>query len=204
VDNYVEPPARYPLLFMMLDAKSESGSEPRWHWRDALTNLFIAFFLYISIVQIVPNGACRRFLLRPVTPPLEALGLWQNFVTFGPEPPKINESLYALVTFDDGTSCIWHYPDLEHFDSPLSWVRSFRYRIFWLHYLRSENRLYSDFASYVGSRFSVGDKHPTSLRLVRRIVYIQWLDPATGKLEDRGGPHEDILYECSFAEPVKK
>jgi hypothetical protein len=200
VDNYAEPPARYQLLFMTLDGKSKNGLEPRWHWRRTLANLFIAFFLYSSIAQIVPNGPCRRFVLWPVTPFVQSLGLWQNFVTFGPDPPKIEQYLEAVITFDDGTSCLWHYPSLDHFDSVLAWMRSLRYRIFWTHHLHNEPRLYSDFASYVAGECTTGNKRPVSAKLVRRTFYMTLMDPVTGKLIDRGGPHEDTLYECGFAQ----
>jgi hypothetical protein len=185
---------------MTLENKKNSGFGPQWRWPHALTNLFIAFFLYVSIVQIMPNGSCRRFLLSPVIPLVEALGLWQNFVTFGPEPPKINQYLEAVVTFDDGTSCLWHYPSLDHFDSALTWMRSLRYRIFWTHHLHNEPRLYSDFASYVAGACTTGNKRPVSAKLVRRTFYTTYMDPTTGKLIDKGGPHEDIVYECSFAQ----
>jgi hypothetical protein len=204
VDNYAEPPARYQLLFMILDGHNKSELEPRWHWRRTLANLFIAFFLYSTIAQIIPNGPCRRFTLWPVRPVVQALGLWQNFVTFGPEPAKANEYLSAIMTFDDGTSTIWHCRDFEHFDSLQAWMASFPYRTLFTHHLRHDATLFADFAVYLAGQLSVGDKHPASLKLVRRNVYTTFLDPVTGRLIDRGQPHEDVLYQCGFAPRVKR
>ncbi len=183
----------------MLNADNTSRIKSWWHWRTACTNLFIAFFIYNSVVHLLPYGVARNSLLQPIKPVVEGSGLWHNFRTFSPQPPQSNQYLSALISFDDGTSSLWQYPDLEHFDSLLAWAQADRYRIFWTHYLHSRKALYPDFASYLGSQLIAGNKRPSALRLVRRTVYTALLNPVNGKIERQPLSRQDTLYECTFA-----
>jgi hypothetical protein len=191
-------------MVFMLDSEKE-GQSKRWGQGLFLAkNLFIVFFLYSALFQTMPKGPGRAALFLPVKPLVETCGLWQNFKTFGPQPPKVNQYLSADVLFDDGSTCVWHYPNLESFDSPLQWLRSLRYRIFWTHRLHKEEKFYPDFARYVAAQCTTNSKHPIAIKLLRKTVYTTFLDPVDGRVLPVAAPREDALYQLDLRPQVTK
>jgi hypothetical protein len=91
---------------------------------------------------------------------LDVTGLWQGgWQLFAPDPDKINVSITALVTFEDGKEVVWHSPDWR---SMSAWQRFLSFReAEYVDNVRADNKAaaWPDLANYF-SRTIVHPENP--------------------------------------------
>ncbi len=115
--------------------------------RYAIT-AFILFFVYSTCVGAMLDSRLKTALMTPVQSVVMYFGLVQNFLTFSPEPPRSNRRLFAHVKYDDGSTTIWNYPEIEALSSFKRRLQAGRYRTAYLRNLR-KRALWPSFARHV-------------------------------------------------------
>jgi hypothetical protein len=94
-----------------------------------LINFFIIIHLFLIIIWLFPVNKQFLDLLRFFRGYIIFIGLDQDYSMFAPDPRKINRHLFALITFQDQSTVIYPYPQMERL-APLSAMQKERYRKF--------------------------------------------------------------------------
>jgi hypothetical protein len=143
--------------------------------RVALSIVLLALVLTV-VGWNLPGGAPRddaHDLTRPV---VYALGLDQSWAVFSPNPSTTSVFVHGEVTFADGTTMRFDFPD----DGP--WLGAYReYR--WRKYERRlrldrQRRLWSPAATWIARQVASEDRPVTEVVLVRRFSTTP--DPGSG------------------------
>lgn len=134
--------------------------------RQIVISLFIVFYIAAITLWISPWSRAKQLLLEPVSDQIYFMGVWQGFGVFAPDPRTNNIRIYATITFDDGSSKIWHYPSMEKLGYLERYCRE-HYRKFGNDCLNSTELLWRDFARFVARKHDSKSKHPRTVALVR-------------------------------------
>lgn len=129
-------------------------------------SLFIIFYISAITLWISPWSRAKQILLEPVSDQIYFMGAWQGFGVFAPDPRTNNIRIYATITYDDGTSTIWHYPSMEKLGYLERYCRE-HYRKFGNDCLNSTELLWRDFARFVARKHDRKNKHPLTVSLTR-------------------------------------
>src|SRR5688500_7276572 len=70
----------------------------------------IGFTLAAMLISNLPASELRRTGMKIFDPYLDATGLHQNWNLFAPDPRRSTLQLEARITFDDGSTTVWHPP----------------------------------------------------------------------------------------------
>ncbi len=129
-------------------------------------SLFIIFYISAITLWILPWSRAKQILLEPVSDQIYFMGAWQGFGVFAPDPRTNNIRIHATITYDDGTSTIWHYPSMEKLGFLERYCRE-HYRKFGNDCLNSTELLWRDFARFVARKHDRKNKHPLTVSLTR-------------------------------------
>ncbi|HEY9724386.1 MAG TPA: hypothetical protein V6D47_20455 [Oscillatoriaceae cyanobacterium] len=108
--------------------KTLQGKLLRW-----ITNAFLVAYLGSVTLWLCPgqNLLVSR-LQNAISPVVDALGLWQEWAMFAPEPVWKQYRLMAAVRFSDGSVRRWHFTDSDRlegwdrvrYDRQAAWVEN--------------------------------------------------------------------------------
>ncbi|MBI4347565.1 MAG: hypothetical protein HY553_11970 [Elusimicrobia bacterium] len=138
--------------------------------RRALTNAFIAFHLAVLFVWCLPASfALRRPLAERVSRYVVGLGLWQGWDMFSPNPRTTNIRVGAIVSFADGTSELYDFPQMDRLGFFERYRRE-RYRKWVNDNLRLDKnpQLWRPAAAWVAGLHADRPAPVTLVRLIRR------------------------------------
>jgi hypothetical protein len=141
--------------------------------RKPVLSCLILAYIWIVVCQLTPAFPFKKALYAPFRMSVDALGLWQNFGVFVPDPRKNNAFIDALVTFDDGSVAVWEYPRMETLNVVAKSQKE-RYRKYGYDhvYYDSERMLWPDLARYVARQYSASKHAPVEVVLRRHWVDI--------------------------------
>lgn len=132
----------------------------------ALLSGFIIFTLAAMLVSNLPDSELRRTGLKVFDPYLDVSGLHQNWNLFAPDPRRTTLQLEARITFDDGTTTLWHPPNGNPF---VGVYRTFRWRKWAGNVLASSNQgLLEPTADWIAVMHTKDGKVPVQVELVKR------------------------------------
>lgn len=140
----------------------------------ALISGFIIFTVAAMLISNLPASELRRTGMKVFDPYLDASGLHQNWNLFAPDPRRTTLQLEARITFDDGTTTVWHPPTGNPF---VGVYRTFRWRKWAGNVLAASNdELLEPAADWIALMHTKDGKVPISVELVRR----SYVAPAPG------------------------
>lgn len=95
--------------------------------KKIVINCFLLTWLTVLVVDAAPEmGKWHKYLKENLDAYLDVTGLWQGeWQLFAPEPDKINVSITANVTFEDGREVVWESPGWR---SMSAWQRFLGFR----------------------------------------------------------------------------
>ena len=80
---------------------------------EVFLSLVSVVYILFTAIWLLPDSSGKTFLLPPVQVCWPFLGLSQRWSMFAPRLRKLNQHVFATLTFDDGTSMIWETPRLD-------------------------------------------------------------------------------------------
>ncbi len=161
---------RAPLTWLRKSGLSESKPQMI---RKLVLSIFILAHLVVLPVSLLPSSQWRDQLLVPFYPYIYFWGLDQNWTVFAPAPPQWNAFMSAIITFDDGSTEAWEFPQMhkmgfvekmfnERFRKWANdYVGDFRQAIIW-----------PDTVRYIARIHARQNRQPVSVSIVRRAVPI--------------------------------
>lgn len=159
----------------------------------ALISGFLMFTLGAMLISNLPTSELRRTGLKVFDPYLDVSGLHQNWNLFAPDPRRTTLQLEARITFDDGTTTLWHPPT----GNPLTGVyRTFRWRKWAGNVLASDNaELLEPAADWIALMHSKDGKVPIAVQLVKR----SYVAPSIGSGKPSTQPwRETVLLTVEY------
>jgi hypothetical protein len=84
---------------------------------ESWISLFVAACCILELIVCNPPSPFRDACLAKVSPLLDYISLLPRFNMFSPDPPRTNWSIWADITFADGTTRSWRYPELSDYKS---------------------------------------------------------------------------------------
>lgn len=84
---------------------------------EAVISVFIATCFTLDLFVCSPPSPFRDASLKKISPLLDYVSLLPRFNMFSPDPPRTNWSIMADITFADGTTKTWRYPELTDYKS---------------------------------------------------------------------------------------
>ena len=193
-----DPPADGTDRPDAVDGSGEAVAAPVSVWQriersragQALITAGVVAIFAILLFWNIPDSQLRSEGLDLVRTPANLVGLDQNWRVFAPNPRRISLDLYAVVEYADGETVTWQVPDeSEPFLSP---YRTYRWRK-WMEHVRLDDKrgLWRPAAEWIAREYTVGDREPVKVSLVRR-----WYDlPAPGSGAEKPGWNEYTYYE---------
>jgi hypothetical protein len=151
-------------------------------FKKLLVNCFLIVWLLVLAIDSAPEtGNWHRELKSNLDFYLDITGLWQGgWQLFAPDPDKMNVSITATATFEDGREVVWRSPDWR---SLSTWQRflSFREAEF-IDDIRLDHNAgaWPDFADYLSRTVrhpGDPDLKPTMIVLKRNWVVIPRPNP---------------------------
>lgn len=132
----------------------------------ALISALILFTLAAMLLSNLPASELRRTGMKVFDPYLDATGLHQNWNLFAPDPRRSTLQLEARITFDDGSTTVWHPPTGDPF---VGVYRTFRWRKWAGNVLASSNEsLLQPTADWIARMHTKDGKIPVEVVLVKR------------------------------------
>jgi hypothetical protein len=173
-----------------LQQRLESNSAGR-----VLLSGFILATLVSMLVSNLPPSELRRTGMKVLDPYLDATGLHQNWNLFAPDPRRATIQLEARITFDDGSTVIWHPPTGDPF---VGVYRTFRWRKWAGNVLASSNdNLLEPTADWIARMHTTDGKIPVEVVLVRR----SYVAPPPGSGKPSKQPwRETVLITVRYQE----
>jgi hypothetical protein len=159
----------------------------------ALISALILFTLAAMVISNLPPSELRRTGMKAFDPFLDASGLHQNWNLFAPDPRRATLQLEARVTFDDGSTAVWHPP----VGDPLIGVyRTFRWRKWAGNVMDSDNQeLLEPAADWIARVHTTDGKVPVEVVLVKR----SYVAPRPGSGEPSVRPwRESVLLTVRY------
>jgi hypothetical protein len=142
-----------------------------------LASAFIVVNLMMMIrAQLPSNAPVINYVYKPVTFVQNYFSLWRGWSMFAPNPLRTNQYVDAKVTFADGTSIIWNFPNASETNVLKRYLFSERYRKYSSDALRLDSKkfLWEDSTKYIVRKLAVthAGKQPLSITLRRRWEHI--------------------------------
>ena len=136
--------------------------------RAVITGLLI-FVLGALLASNLPASGLQRVLNGLVQPVRNGVGLDQAWGVFAPDPRSTVYDFEARITYDDGRTTTWRFPDG---DPIISEYRDYHWQKF-SEQVRLDDRsgLWQPFAEWVARTNDEQRRHPTKVTLVRK-----WFD----------------------------
>jgi hypothetical protein len=170
----------------------------------SLINAFIILHVVAIVFWSQPFQYWPRSLVRGIAAGyMQFCGVWQEWNMFAPEPRSIRIRMDATVTFRDGSTKTWMFPQM---DQMTLWerCRKERYRK-WAHdnvRVDAESRLWAPTANYIARQFPDPDNPPVAVQLHR-----YWADipgpTATDREKADASFHRYTFYEMKIAAGTK-
>jgi hypothetical protein len=152
-------------------------------------DLFIAAYLLIAVCSHAPRQSFRNWLLRPVLPLVQGLGLGQSWTMFTPDPPRASRHLQVIVRREQGDALVWEPPRMDRLSRWQAFLR-FRYREYastilcgWAAPCRPA------LAEYLLRRYDFGDNAPVEVVL----TYVERPVPPPGSAD---APVPETRHPC--------
>ncbi|MGH2786093.1 MAG: hypothetical protein ACRDJ1_12590 [Actinomycetota bacterium] len=160
----------------------------------ALISGFIIFTLAAMLISNLPSSELRRTGMKVFRPYLDASGLHQNWNLFAPDPRRTTLQLEARITFDDGTTTVWHPPVGDPF---VGVYRTFRWRKWAGNVLSSSgDGLLEPAADWIAAMHTKDGKTPIAIVLVKR----SYVAPALGSGKPAKQPwQETVLLTVEYS-----
>lgn len=159
----------------------------------ALLSGLILFMLAAMLISNLPPSELRTTGMKIFRPYLDITGLHQNWNLFAPDPRRATLQLEARITFDDGSSAVWHPPVGDPFVGVYS---SFRWRKWAGNVMSSDNEhLLEPTAEWLSRMFTTDERFPVSVVLVKR----SYTAPPPGSGKPSHQPwKETVLYTVNY------
>lgn len=163
----------------------------------ALISGFIVFTLGAMLISNLPASELRRTGLKVFDPYLDVSGLHQNWNLFAPDPRRATLQLEARITFDDGTTTVWHPPTGNPF---IGVYRTFRWRKWAGNVMASNNaELLEPAADWIALMHTKDGKVPLAVVLVKR----SYVAPAIGSGTPSKQPwKETVLLTVEYGSAI--
>lgn len=147
--------------------------------RASITGVII-FVLGTLLASNLPDSGLQRVIADVVRPVRNGVGLDQAWGVFAPDPRSTVYDFEARITYDDGTTARWRFPDG---DPVISSYRDYHWQKFSESVrLDNQKQLWRPFAAWLAQLHDARDRHPVSVTLIRR-----WSDlNPPGTNPDRG------------------
>ena len=155
----------------------------------------IIFTLAAMLISNLPASELRRTGMKVFEPYLDVTGLHQNWNLFAPDPRRATLQLEARITFDDGSTTVWHPPTGDPF---VGVYRTFRWRKWAGNVLASSNgSLLEPAADWIARMHTKDGKIPVEVVLVRR----SYVAPPLGSGKPSKQPwRERVLLTVQYQE----
>jgi hypothetical protein len=176
---------------MAFEMHARSGSDHR-----SLVNAFIILNVVAIFFWAQPFPYRVRSVIKEITAGyMHFCGVWQEWNMFAPQPRTLRIRMDATVTFRDGSTKTWIFPQM---DQMTLWdrLRKERYRK-WAHdsvRLDAESGLWAPTANYIARQFPDPDNPPVAVQLHR-----YWAD-IPGPTETVGEKTEPSFRSYTFYE----
>ena len=153
----------------------------------ALISGFIIFTLAAMLISNLPASELRRTGMKVFDPYLDVSGLHQNWNLFAPDPRRTTLQLAARITFDDGSTTVWHPPTGDPFTGV---YRTFRWRKWAGNVMASGNAgLLEPAADWIALMHTKDGKIPIAVVLVKR----SYVAPAIGSGKPSKQPWKETV-----------
>ena len=138
--------------------------------KKLVINCFLLIWLLVLAIDSAPElGDWHRKIKNDLDAYLDVTGLWQGgWQLFAPDPDKVNVSITANVTFEDGREVIWRSPDWR---SMSTWQRFLSFReAEYIDNIRLDNNAgaWTDFSYYLSRTV----KHPEATNLKPTMIVL--------------------------------
>lgn len=131
--------------------------------------IFFLFHTFCILVWGLPKlSSFHQELKNSIQPYMLWSGLWQGWDMFSPDPLRLNASIEATVTFEDGSQSLWVFPKMQELGYGERYVKE-RYRK-WRERVRLDDykRIWPDTSRFVAKR--VLASLPEDQRAQKRIL----------------------------------
>jgi hypothetical protein len=154
--------------------------------RAVITGLLI-FVLGTLLASNLPSSGLQRFLDDLVRPVRNGVGLDQAWGVFAPDPRRTVYDFEARITYDDGKTDLWHFPNG---DPIISEYRDYHWQKY-SEQVRLDDRsgLWRPFATWLARTHDTPGRHPVEVVLVRR-----WFDLNPPGTKPSRGPWNRYEY----------
>jgi hypothetical protein len=144
----------------------------------------IVLFLLIEIGTNLPESSVEREISRTANRTVRWLGVEQEWGVFAPDPRPTSLGVEGRVTFEDGSTAVWHLPQGGEIVENL---RYYRWRK-WLERIRSDGypELYEPTARWIASLY---DDQPSDVVRVELVRFFR-----TNEIDDPQPPYEEYTY----------
>ncbi len=154
--------------------------------RAVITGLII-FVLGTLLASNLPASGLQNFMANLVRPVRNGVGLDQAWGVFAPDPRSTVYDLEGRITYDDGHTDIWHWPQG---DPIVSAYREYHWQKFAEQVrLDDQSGLWRPFAIWLARAHDRTGRHPVSVTLVRR-----WYDLNPPGTKPHRGPWNRYEY----------
>lgn len=147
----------------------------------------IVFILGTLLASNLPASGLQDFFNDLVQPVRNGVGLDQAWGVFAPDPRSTVYDFEARITYDDGTTATWRFPNGDPILSP---YRDYHWQKF-SEQVRLDDRepLWRPFAEWLARIHDRPGRHPTEVTLVRK-----WFDLNPPGTEPSRGPWNSYEY----------
>jgi hypothetical protein len=157
-----------------------------------LINVFLIFHIVVITLWSLPIGSPLMPMFRDlVRPYLVAIGLFQSWDTFAPNPTSANQYLEAMIIYKDGSSRLWPFPRMES----LGFIERYGKERYRKYGENLQNGQYSDLrpdaARYV-ARLNSSPANPAQTVM----LIVRWSDihPDAPEGQERGPWQMNVFY----------
>lgn len=171
-----------------------TGLQERFEGSDlgrAVISGLVIVTLLVIVVANLPPSAIKRELTRVADPYIGAVGIYQVWGVFAPDPLRTSFDVEARVRYEDGTEGTWRPPH--------GWPFPDSYRdVHWIRWLEIPGRPSFDepAARWLARELATDGKQPAQITLIQRS---QGLLPP-GRTPDRTPVKEKVLFTYDVAE----
>lgn len=132
----------------------------------ALITGIIVFILGTLLASNLPSSGLQRVINGLVQPVRNGVGLDQAWGVFAPDPRSTVYDFEARISYDDGTTGVWRFPNG---DPIISEYRDYHWQKF-SEQVRLDDRsgLWQPFAEWLARKHDTLRRHPTGVTLVRK------------------------------------
>ncbi len=79
--------------------------------RMTVMGIILIFYVAALIIEAAPPSAFTDAASRLINSRLNYLGIFENYGVYAPDPARYNQSLRAVIEFQDGSKKNWDFPD---------------------------------------------------------------------------------------------